>query len=204
VFESTRSTQVLFTFVPPPRSVTAQHHRDLDQRSVGAERARVTSNSPKVTKLTENTSLTRSVKIETMSPTPRETIWVTDEETDEASRRSECWTEDERAKTQKREAWQERLRRGVRKLTNMGPRGNHIPDVGTHCIVMVGNARQEVGQLAQVTHQTAKMVEIQFRGSKNRRLEHKRKHPSSLIMLEDGLTLKQDVHGTVWVCRQTK
>jgi hypothetical protein len=70
--------------------------------------------------------------------------------------------------------------------------------------VMVGNARQEVGQLAQVTHQTAKMVEIQFRGSKNRRLEHKRKHPSSLIMLEDGLTLKQDVHGTVWVCRQTK
>ena len=112
---------------------------------------------------------------------------MTDEETNEASRGSECWTEDEQAKTQKREAWQERLRQGVQKLTNMGPRRNHIPDVGTHCIVMVGNARQEVGQLAQVTHQTAKMVEIQFRGSKKRRLEQKRKQPSALIRLEDGL-----------------
>jgi hypothetical protein len=79
-----------------------------------------------------------------------------------------------------------------------------MPEVGAQCIVVVGNARQDLGQMAQVTQRKTKMVEIQYRGTKNRRLDHKMKHPSSLIMLEDGLTVTQDEHGTVWVCRETK
>jgi hypothetical protein len=62
---------------------------------------------------------------------------------------------------------------------------------------------QEVGQMAQVTKLTAKMVEIKFRGSRNQQLEHKLKHPNLLIMLETRLTMVQDAHGTVWICAQT-
>jgi hypothetical protein len=34
-------------------------------------------------------------------------------------------------------------------------------------------------------------------------MEHKMKRPSSLVMLEDGLTMRQDAQGTVWVVRET-
>jgi hypothetical protein len=138
-----------------------------------------------------------------MSFVPHETVWVTDEETEESSQKSDDRTKDEQSAEQRRTAWQERLRRGVRYLTHMDPRGNRMPEVGTRCLVVVGNAQQDLGQMAQVTQQKTRMVEIQFRGVKNRRLEHKTKQPSSLIMLEEGLTLKQDAHGTVWVCRET-
>jgi hypothetical protein len=51
-----------------------------------------------------------------------------------------------------------------------------------------------------VTDRTARMVGIKYRGAKGHRLEYKKKQPSSLIMLDAGLTMKQDIHGTVWVC----
>jgi hypothetical protein len=57
-----------------------------------------------------------------------------------------------------------------------------------------------MGQMAQVIERRTKMVEIQYRGLKNRLLERKTKQPSLLIMLEDGLTMIQDAHETVWVC----
>jgi hypothetical protein len=72
-----------------------------------------------------------------------------------------------------------------------------------HCIVIVGNVAQDVGQMAQVTKVTAKMVEIKFRGPRNKQLQHKLKRPNSLIMLETGLTMVQDAHGTVWICAHT-
>jgi hypothetical protein len=126
---------------------------------------------------------------------------VTDEDTEESSEGFASGIDGELTRAQKRAAWRERLRKGVRHLTHMGPRGNKMPEVGTHCIVVVGNARQDIGQMAQVIERKTKMVEIQYRGRKNRRLERKTKQPSSLIMLEDGLTMMQDAHGTVWVCR---
>jgi hypothetical protein len=138
-----------------------------------------------------------------MSPAPRETSWVTDEETEETYETSEEHIEDNRGKTQRQVAWQERFRRNVRRLTRMEPRGNKLPRVGTHCLVMVGNGAQEVGQMAQVTRLTAKMVEIKYCGAKNQRFEHKLKRPNSLIMLDAGVTVVQDAHGTVWICAQT-
>jgi hypothetical protein len=138
-----------------------------------------------------------------MSPSPQETSWVTNEETEEAYERSEELTEDDRGKTQGHVAWQERLRLSIQRLTRMEPRGNRLPNVGTHCIVIVGNITQEVRQMAQVTKVTAKMVEIKFRWPRNKQLEHKLKRPNSLIMLETGLTMVQDVHGTVWICAHT-
>jgi hypothetical protein len=138
-----------------------------------------------------------------MSPVPQKSSWVTDDESVGTLEKSGTWG-NEYAGSQERTAWQSRLRRGVCSLLHMGPRGNVMPEVGARCLVVVGNARQDLGQMAQVTQRKTKMVEIQYRGTKNRRLEHKTKHPSSLIMLEDGLTVVQDDHGTVWVCRETK
>jgi hypothetical protein len=138
-----------------------------------------------------------------MSPAPRETSWVTDEETNEAYDTSEELIEDERDITQGRVTWQERLHKNFRELTRMEPRGNVRPKIGTRCLVMVGNVTQDVGQMAQVTKLTAKMVEVKYRGARSRQLEHKMKQPSSLMMLETGLTMVQDAHGTVWICAQT-
>ena len=72
-------------------------------------------------------------------------------------------------------AWQERLQKGIRYMTWMGPRGNQLPKAGAHCIAIVGNTRQDVGQLAQVTEQKTQMVQLQYCGAKNRRLESKLK-----------------------------
>jgi hypothetical protein len=140
---------------------------------------------------------------ETMSPAPRETRAITDEEeTDGSSNVDGYDTDSIPEKRQRRMAWQERLRKGVRHMTRMEPRGNQLPDVGTHCVIVVGNAKQEVGQLAQITEQKAQMVQVQYRGARNRRLESKLKRPSSLIMLEKGLTMRQDEYGTVWICSE--
>jgi hypothetical protein len=120
------------------------------------------------------------------------------EEAEEAYETSEEHTEDDWGKTQGQVAWQERLRLSIRRLTQMEPRGNTLPKVGTHCIVIVGNVTQDVGQMAQVTAKvTAKMVEIKFRGLRNKQLEDKLKRLNLLIMLETGLTMVQDAHGTV-------
>jgi hypothetical protein len=126
--------------------------------------------------------------------------FVTDDETDDACRNDREETEVEYSKTRTRVAWQERLRKGVRYLMHMEPRGNALPEVGTRCLVMSGTAGQDCGQMAEVTDQKRQMVGIKYRGSNKRRLEYKVKRPSSLIMLEAGLTVKQDIHGTVWVC----
>ena len=135
-----------------------------------------------------------------MSPSSRETSWGTDKETEEAYEASQVHSEDDLVKTQGQVAWQERLRLSIRRLTRMETRGNRLPKVGTHCLVIVGNVTQDVGQMAEVTKVTVKMVEIKFRGSRNKQWEHKLKRPNSLIMLETGLTMVQDAHGTVWIC----
>jgi hypothetical protein len=140
---------------------------------------------------------------ETMSPAPRETRAITDEEETDGSSNVDVYDTDSiPEKRQRRMAWQERLRKGVRHMTRMEPRGNQLPDIGAHCVIVVGNAKQEVGQLAQITEQKAQMVQVQYRGARNRRLESKLKRPSSLIMLEKGLTMRQDEYGTVWICSE--
>jgi hypothetical protein len=135
-----------------------------------------------------------------MSPIPQETYFVTDDETDCVSENIDDKRDEDDENCRKRVAWQERLRKGVRHLMRLEPRGNVLPEVGTRCIVMVGNAKQDLGQMAEVTDQKVHMVGVKYRGAKNRRLEYKVKRPSSLVMLETGLTVKQDKHGTVWVC----
>jgi hypothetical protein len=99
--------------------------------------------------------------------------------------------------------WRERLRTGFRYLLRMGPRGNALPLVGDHCLVLTGKAGDDIGQMGRVTDVKAVMVEIGYRSQKSGKIVYKHKKPSSLVMLEDGLRLEQDVNGMVWI-RQFK
>jgi hypothetical protein len=140
-----------------------------------------------------------------MSSQLPETNFVTVDETDETFRDDKEETEEEDGTMHARVAWQEWLRKGVHYLMHMEPQGNVLPEVGTRCIVMAGNAGQDCGQMAKVTDQKIQMVGIKYRESNRRRLEYKVKRPSSLIMLEIGLTVKQDIHGPygyVWKSRR--
>jgi hypothetical protein len=71
------------------------------------------------------------------------------------------------------------------------------PKVGEHCIVLVGKAGQDLGQMGRVTDTKAVMVEIAYRGSNEGQILYKNKRPSSLIMLEDGLEVTQHDNGMI-------
>ena len=78
-------------------------------------------------------------------------------------------------------------------------RGNVQPAIGQQCIVMKGVAGQDEGQMGVVTNRSRVMVEVTVAHHTGKGTVTKRKQPSSLIMLEPGLGLVQDVDGTVWV-----
>jgi hypothetical protein len=84
-------------------------------------------------------------------------------------------------------------------LFGLQRRGNAVPAVGTSCIVMTGDKYAELGQIAVVTAATRAKVEIAYRDGTGIRQYTKWKRPSSLIMLEKGLTCHQDEYGTVTV-----
>jgi hypothetical protein len=115
----------------------------------------------------------------TMTPQTQKTSWISDDETDGSTSDGEKQSEAEQVKTQRRLAWQDRLRRGIRYIIHMNPRGNTMTNIGTHCIMVVEDARQDLGQMAQVSDRKAKMVEIIYRGAHNRQMDHKMKRPSS-------------------------
>ena len=135
-----------------------------------------------------------------MSPRPQEICFVTDDDTEGMPQKIAEDTDSMQEAVSARLAWYQRLRKGFRHMAHMEPRGNSRPEIGMHCIIMVGT-EQDRGQMAQVVDRKAQMVGVKFRAATNRRMEYKVKRPSSLIMLESGLTMKQDAHGsTVWVC----
>jgi hypothetical protein len=96
--------------------------------------------------------------------------------------------------------WQECFRRLVR----VGARGNTRPAVGQVCLVVVGNAHDELGQVGVVIGRTPAMVEIMVQPTSGARCVSLLKRPSSLILLEAGLTLVQDPDGSVWIRRVQK
>jgi hypothetical protein len=93
--------------------------------------------------------------------------------------------------------WQECFRRLVR----VGARGNTRPAVGQVCLVVVGNAHDELGQVGVVIGRTPAMVEMMVQPTSGVRCVSLLKRPSSLILLEAGLTLVQDPDGSVWIRR---
>ena len=89
----------------------------------------------------------------------------------------------------------------VQGLPWMKPHGDALPKVGQRCLVVTGESWQDVGQMGRVTRVMAVMMEIAYRHGQDGLVRIRRKRPSSVIMLEDGLELAQEPDGTVWVRR---
>jgi hypothetical protein len=88
----------------------------------------------------------------------------------------------------------------IPKWSRVEPRGNMLPTVGEYCFIINGREGDDKGQLGQVSELKLAMIEVKYVGADNS-FTYKLKKPSSLIMLENGLTLTQNRVGTVTVCR---
>jgi hypothetical protein len=84
----------------------------------------------------------------------------------------------------------------------VGKAGNKLPAVGQACLVFKGDALKDAGQECVVTKQTTARVHVTFRTATGRQAT-KIKQPSSLILLENGLHVKQDAQGFVWIRRDS-
>ena len=78
-------------------------------------------------------------------------------------------------------------------------RGNVQPKVGQSCIIMIGVAGQDEGQMGIVTGRTRVMVEVTLAAKSGEGIITKTKQPRSLVLLEAGLLMVQDPDGSVWV-----
>jgi hypothetical protein len=96
-------------------------------------------------------------------------------------------------------SWKSRLRW----LTRTESNGKKLPPVGRFCLILKGDAEKDVGGMGIVSRQTRCMVAIVWKGAKSGET-HERllKQSKSLIQLEDGLIVKQDVDGMLWVVQQ--
>jgi hypothetical protein len=87
-------------------------------------------------------------------------------------------------------------------LTRTGVNGNKRPPVGRMCLILKGNAEQDVGQMGVVVRQTRSMVAVVWKDEVTGRTHEKLKQPESLVQLEDGLKVIQDADGMLWIVAQ--
>ena len=91
--------------------------------------------------------------------------------------------------------WREKLAL----LTRVGPRGNSRPQLGQMCLTMVGKVNDDLGQIGVVTSVTPCMVSITSLRKDGITTATRLKRPSSLILLEAGLTVVQEKDGSIWI-----
>ena len=84
-------------------------------------------------------------------------------------------------------------------LTRVGTRGNTRPKLGQMCLTMVGKVNEDLGQIGVVTSVTPCMVAVTSLRANGEDTVSRLKRPSSLILLETGLTLVQDSDGSIWI-----
>jgi hypothetical protein len=71
---------------------------------------------------------------------------------------------------------------------------------GTRAIVMKGTKTSQIGELVTIVKKCAVMVQVQFSADSGEPAGMKR--PESLIMLEEGLEVRRDRKGYLWVTRR--
>jgi hypothetical protein len=86
----------------------------------------------------------------------------------------------------------------------MGSSGKKLPPVGWFCLILKGDANKDVERMGIVLHQTKCMVAIVWKDGKSGKTQERLKQPESLVQLKDGLIVKQDGDGMLWVVRQRK
>jgi hypothetical protein len=89
----------------------------------------------------------------------------------------------------------------LQQLSRVDKAGSELPQIGQPCLILRGVEGKDLGQQAIITTQTKARVEVSFRAQSGRQVT-KLKHPSSLILLEDGLEVVQDERGFVWIKRE--
>jgi hypothetical protein len=92
-----------------------------------------------------------------------------------------------------------RWRQLLKLMTRTTVRGNVQPPIGQLCIIMTGVAGQDAGQMGVVTHHNKVMVEVTFAARAGKGTTTKTKQPRSLVLLEPGLIMVQDINGSVWI-----
>jgi hypothetical protein len=70
---------------------------------------------------------------------------------------------------------------------------------GTRAVVIKGTRTAQIGEVVTVVRKCAVMVQVQFSDETDEGVGMKR--PESLLMLEDGLTVRRDRKGYLWVTR---
>ena len=138
-----------------------------------------------------------------MTPRLRQNdVAVSDKESESVTKNvqpRDCTFSRNRTKTRSASrSWQDSFRRLVR----VGVRGNARPAVGQVCLVLAGNAHDEQGQVGVVVRRTPAMVEMVIPSASGSHCLTCLKRPSSLILLEAGLTLVQESDGSVWIRRE--
>jgi hypothetical protein len=93
---------------------------------------------------------------------------------------------------------QERLTANILRIVRVGRAGNELPGVGQTCLVVKGEEQKDLGQECVVSKVTASRVHVSFLDG-NGWQATKLKHPSSLILLEEGLHVPQDARGCIWI-----
>jgi hypothetical protein len=104
-------------------------------------------------------------------------------------------------KNERQRGWRTRMTTRLRRLARVGKAGSELPQIGQPCLILRGVEGKDLGQQAIITTQTKARVEVSFRAQSGRQMT-KLKHPSSLILLEDGLEVVQDERGFVWIKRE--
>ena len=125
-----------------------------------------------------------------MAPQTESTAWYGDERVPLEAKSLE-WA--------KRTVFGTQIKEKARRLFQARPRGNKQPKLGQMCLVMKGEAGGDEGQMALVSERTPAMVRVTYVCNKHGLTKTKLKRPSSLVMLDPGVTLVQDNDGTMWI-----
>ncbi len=131
-----------------------------------------------------------------MSPHPENETWYADENSGQGS---QVPLETKSTEWSKRTIFGSRIKEIAQRLFLARPRGNKRPKLGQMCLVMKGETGCDEGQMVIVSERTTAMVRVTYVRNKHGLTKTKLKRPSSLIMLDPGVTLIQENDGTMWI-----
>jgi hypothetical protein len=94
--------------------------------------------------------------------------------------------------------WTLRLARALRQLTRSRKAGSQLPPIGQGCLNLRGIEGHDLGQAAVIITRTKAGVRVFFVDSNGRQVSDL-KVPSSLMLMEDGLEVVQDMEGYGWI-----
>jgi hypothetical protein len=105
----------------------------------------------------------------------------------------------QRGETEKRGSSRDKERRQWARITRNRPGTAAMPEVGQTCVIMKGEHGREWAKMGLVVGTTAQRCWVGFRNSKTWQKEKRLKAPESLLYLEDGLEMVNDVEGRLWI-----